>query len=286
MTRYQAVLGFCGILFFGTMFARDTPQSLEQQIYMALLRDRTRMLDSIELAAGEDQEARMLIEYHRDRVINGRLFLAYAIAPRGRMLHVGVDVPPVGSVLIFPGTHELRARAGAPSESNFRFNRGVANPIIDVPLPERFTDLWFGVRTLHELRHSYDALSGLEPDVPVVDGNVSWEFAEGEVRAHTLEQRLLDQATDGRFLVTIRELAEDTDPPRGFPEQHELHYPNGEVEFERLDELFGEATIDELNTRWGSYNIAYYFAMCDRHPAISNCHTRFMRAQLNGHALR
>lgn len=285
--RKHLVIMFGVLCFVGTLFSGDIRVSREQQIRTLLQQERRHIFSRLTLAAGDDEEALMLIEYHRNILFNTRLFLPYALPEQGRMLHAGIDNVPMGSVMVFPSTHEQRARAGSPSVSNFRFGRGDRQSTVDVPLLERFTPLWFGVRMLHELRHSYDALSGLEPKITIELGNVSRAFAEGEVRAHSFEHRLLDLATDGRFLRTVHEVSAQDQTLPGFPDEQPAHYPRGDSIFEPLDELFRDAeSPDETNTRWGSYNIAYYFAMCDRNPSISDCRLRFMRSHMNGHPLR
>lgn len=100
---------------------------------------------------------------------------------------------------IFPSDMHVRRTLGLRGVNHWMYDH--LTKILTVPIRSEweFTEIWAGAIFFHELRHAYDMLTGLE-EMSATNSDV---WLEGEVRAYSLEIRLLDKATNGKFIEIL-----------------------------------------------------------------------------------
>ncbi len=227
-------------------------------------------------AVGNDEEGLRLLAFYRERAHYLLLTESGQWVVEGgtnqRRFGVGPDAARL-DFAIAPATRLRRDRFGLQSQANFEYLR--ERSTVFIPPPETFTRLWLGIRTMHEISHVYDDLLGIERFVPGEEGER--EFALGEVRAHSLEMRLLNQATYGAFERDLSALLGALVPSDSRPDAWIM--PDIPTDFAQVFSLFPPPQSDaERDTRNGSCLIALNFLYADHQHDLTSPLDRRVRA--------
>jgi hypothetical protein len=242
--------------------AKAESEAEERSRQKLIAQDRKDLLRSLKLVASGDEEGEKLIDLLQKAVVVrvygwGKWSEEDTI---GKQLFSDAKSKTPRHLWIIPAEQDSRAAYGFFPQANFEYSQS-GNSIFTPP-PNTFTDHWLGVRLAHELLHASDYLTGVEPPNPMGAG-LTDEFVRGEVRAHTLEVRLLDRLSNGAFRKILNKIAVRVEPPDGFPGR--WFYSKTLEEFAELDELFPPAlSKEESNTRRGCYNVALNFTYAER----------------------
>lgn len=220
-------------------------------------RSFTQMVASV---AGDDAEAVALVQFFREHAVFGRV---------DRFRHFRFEqslfIPPDSATrqrqdfAVVVCRKEECGRFGVYRENNWEYD--VSRNLMLVPPPTLFGGEVGGVLLLHEVMHAYDILSGREP---MGLERVDPEFAAGEVRAHSMEVRLFDRLTEGRY---SRALAQVLDQ---YPTRTSLGWVNNDSPLvdildATIDPLFPAArSIEESNSRRGRHFYALNMLLADR----------------------
>lgn len=221
--------------------------------------ERLRQTRTLEAAVKGDEEGERLLKFFIDRAIFGYIRKPTPAIERGKKFVGWHEYSHhERSFLVLPSMEEQRAAAGIGWRTNFNFVG--QDDAIFTPESRAITDIWMGIRLAHEVSHAYDVISGKEPTEQGI--SKPNDYLEGEVRAHTLEIRLFDRATNSRFSERMVALVRLHPPPFGYPEVKvaEEHDP---AHYKTIDDLFPPIRSgNEARVRQGSYNIARSFAYC------------------------
>lgn len=216
----------------------------------------------LERVVGADEEGLRLLAFYRERAHylllteNGQWIVESGT--NRRRFGIGPDAARL-DFAIAPTTRLHRDRFGLQSQANFEYAR--ERSTIFIPPPATFTRVWLGIRTMHEISHAHDDLAGIERFLPGEEGER--EFVLGEVRAHSLEMRLLNQATNGAFERELLALLEIVLSPNPRPDAWIM--PDIPTDFARVYSLFPPPQSDaERDTRNGSCLTALNFLYADR----------------------
>lgn len=209
--------------------------------------------DSLPRVAGEDPQARTLLDYYMTQALFAR--------PRVTGAIMGSTVPGgtlrSGSLFIILAVPEEARRLGdeGANLSPCRYRADMPAVLMDA---WQMTSPWEEVVFLHELWHAYSdrvlhtaATSPLE-----LIGTHSFAVVE-EAEAHALQYRLLDQYTSGQYRATLDRLARE----RLATGNTDLSARPTDSERDALQSLFLPCETRELSIRVAQYHIDLGVAM-------------------------
>ena len=147
-----------------------------------------------------------------------------------------------------------RRAGGYAVESEFEYDP--KSNILFVDKPDGYDPLWYGVIVAHEARHAYDVNLGIEKA-----GSVG-KVGPGQLRAYTLEHRLLELATKGVWLREVDLIARRLG--KMSRSRNDLEFLSRNAQFERLSALFPKSRSDsEEAMRGASMILAVNFRYAD-----------------------
>lgn len=206
-----------------------------------------------EMSAG-DPEAERLATLLRERTHHARILPGgvvhsmHAVAIRSQ---ADVDRLVNSTAIVLATRAEMGFFPSKPTASFF-FSRGDLN-FVDA---WEYEDWYLGVLVLHELSHWDDIV--VSKREPPNSRQFTDAWTDGELRAHTLENRMLDRQTNGRFSETLARVLRDerlSGPgPVGAPFRVPTEAGQGE-----LLRAFGDTprSSSEFGNRAGSAMVAF-----------------------------
>lgn len=198
-------------------------------------------LSGFESIAPLDDEATMLLTFLKERRKRGKMIGGNIIADEN------ADLSKNFYTAIVDPQKNPSAFANMPGFSEFT----TGNKILllkNVPVSERFAGYLLG----HESVHVYQWLQGIEQERQ--NG-----FLEGELDAYTLEFRLMDKTTKGKFFQTLKDNVEEQKLTND-----SLVMAIGQSDLKQIDGLFPPAlSADEADLRGAIYLLAQNFILFD-----------------------
>lgn len=210
--------------------------------------------------AGDDAEAVALVRFFREHAVFGRVD-----RPRHFHFERSSFIPPHSATrqrqdfAVVVCTREECGRFGVYRENNWEYD--VRHNLMLVPPPTLFGREVGGVLLLHEVMHAYDILSGREP---MGLERVDPQFAAGEVRAHSMEVRLFDRLTQGRYSRALERVLDQYSArtPLGWVNNDS---PLVDILDTTVDPLFPTArSTEESDSRRGRHYYALNMLLADR----------------------
>jgi hypothetical protein len=207
-------------------------------------------------AVGGDEEGKMLTSFMMDK--------AQFVTKTGRMLNPLIitypskgngAIPDINSGFrVYPSSFGDRRHLRVRELANWQFEPDRNLLMIPSRLEWTYTRLWAGVIFAHELRHVYDKVTGLEQRSRL--GSEVWLL--GEMRAYTLEIRLLNLATNGKFAKELEKLSSSYAGGKWI-------WPT-DAEVMQLNKLFKSIqSKSERFTRNTLYMVALNFTLAEQH---------------------
>lgn len=197
-------------------------------------------IEGFELIAQGDEEAIKLLDFFKERRRRGKLAGDRIIADEPG------NVSNFYTVIIDPNRNR-REYLGMRGAAEYRHTESPTVLVLkDVPM----TRIWKGALLAHESLHVFQWLNGIEQSRP-------GGFLRGEQEAHDLEFRLLDKATEGRFITALRQQAQsiEKDKYRGRLSSNDLHV---------LESIFPPPiSKDEVDLRIPAYLVALNFTAAE-----------------------
>ena len=232
----------------------DAPLSLEESANQMISRceNARRLMDA---AIGDDAEGKEVSAFGKKfglpaKIAGYRNILS--LAPPEDTARLGQPSENFKLIVARPGE---RLAGGYAVESEFEYDP--KSNILFVDKPDGYDPLWYGVIVAHEARHAYDVNLGIEKA-----GSVGKEWAQGELRAYTLEHRLLNLATKGVWLREVDLIARRLG--KMSRSRNDLEFLSRNAQFERLSALFPKSRSDsEEAMRGASMILAVNFRYAD-----------------------
>lgn len=206
---------------------------------------KTFHLASLERVAKGDPEGDALIDFYRAQTFYG------TITGPGTFGFNVVEAR-VKSVMIIVASEAERRKNGFPTAANWQYLDVMR--MVFTPQLADYSEVWAGIRLVHELSHARRYVTGVVPRKP----SPEQERLE-EIRAHRLEVRLTDRSTKGSYLNVLDAWLENRRTLPDAPKEW-FRAPDEEL-YQGLQSMFPPAkSVHEDATRRGSL----MFAMNER----------------------
>ncbi len=250
----------------------------------AMNRDFEQWFDIAEEVAGDDAQARILIEFARSSAVPTMLLpggitqfivtgdVDRALGNQARLSAEPSEATPRAFEITVADMARRRAY-GMRALSDWQYDQG-RNQLF-VPPRARYSRLYGSILLLHELQHAYDLCTGREPGRPS-----DREWAEGEARAYELELRLVNRLTNGAASRFARTLADRYRPPGDTRWIWPHQTPDIGPSLREWSRILGEppATEEETGPRGGTLLVLMNRELAEREGLSSDAFLEFILA--------